>query len=133
MTELRPINLYNVRYNIISKILCKRIKMVLPNLISEKQSAFVEGRLILDNILIAQEMFHGLRSNTSCKGKYMAIKTDMSKAYDRVEWKFVKELLRKMGSCEKCMSWIMWCISSVQYRVLRNGQPKALRIPEHRL
>ena len=55
MTELRPIYMCNVRYKIISKILCQRIKTVLPNLILETQSAFVEGRLISDNILIAQE------------------------------------------------------------------------------
>ncbi|CAA7038023.1 unnamed protein product [Microthlaspi erraticum] len=85
MTELRPISLCNVGYKIIFKVLCHRLKVLLPRLISETQSAFVPGRLISDNILIAQEMFHGLRTNKSCKGKFMAVKTEMSKAYDRVE------------------------------------------------
>ena len=85
MTELGPISLCNVGYKIISKVLCQRLKMCLPRLISETQSAFVAGRLISDNILIAQEMFHGLRTNKSCQNKFMAIKTDMSKAYDRIE------------------------------------------------
>ncbi|XP_010424493.1 PREDICTED: uncharacterized protein LOC104709611 [Camelina sativa] len=57
----------------------KRLKPILPDLISETQTTFVPGRLISDNILIAQEMFHGLTTNPSCKGKFMAIKTDMSK------------------------------------------------------
>ena len=85
MTELRPISLCNVGYKIISKVLCQRLKSCLPRLISETQSAFVAGRLISDNLLIAQEMLHGLRANKSCQSKFMAIKTDMSKAYDRIE------------------------------------------------
>ena len=98
ITELGPISLCNVGYKIISKVLCQRLKACLPLIISETQSAFVPGRLISDNILIAQEMFHGLRTNKSCQDKFMAIKTDMSKAYDRIEWKFIQELLYKMGS-----------------------------------
>lgn len=62
-----------------------RLKRLLPNLISEIQSAFVVGRLIPDNIMIAQDMFYGLRTHKSCKKKFMAIKMDINKAYDRVE------------------------------------------------
>ena len=133
MTELRPISLCNVGYKIISKVLCQRLKICLPSLISETQSAFVPGRLISDNILIAQEMFHGLWTNKACKGKYMAIKTDMSKAYDRVEWDFIKALLQKMGFDFHWITLMMECISSVQYRVLLNGQPRGLIVPHRGL
>lgn len=87
MMEMRPISLCNVGYKIISKVLCQRLKVCLPKHISETQSAFVPRRLISDNILIAHKMFqfHGLRNNKSCQTKFMAIKMDMSKAYDKVE------------------------------------------------
>lgn len=102
----------------------------LPGLISETIDICM-GRLISDNILIAQEMFHGLCTNKSCKDKYMAVKTDMSKAYDRVEWDFIEHLLRKMGFAERWITWIMWCVKSVKYKVLINGIPRG-RIVPHR-
>ena len=103
------------------KVLCQRLKICLPFLISETQSAFVAGRLISDNILIAQKMFHGLRTNKACQGKYMVITTNMSKTYDRVEWDFIKALLQKMGFDLHWIKLMMECLSSVQYRVLLNG------------
>lgn len=85
MSEFRPISLCNVSYKIISKILCKRLKKTLSNLISKTQSIFMARRLIIDNILLAQENFHALRTSPMCKSNFMTIKADMSKGYDRVE------------------------------------------------
>lgn len=76
MTELRQISLCNVGYKIISKLLCQRLKIYLPILISETQPAFVAEMLISDNILIAHEMFHGLRTNKACQGKYSTVKVE---------------------------------------------------------
>lgn len=85
------------------------------------------------NILIAHEMFHGLHTNNSCKDKFLAIKTDMSKAYDRVEWSFVKRLLLKMGFSIDWVALMMQYVSSVNYKVLLNGQPKGHIVPERGL
>ncbi|XP_024010239.1 LOW QUALITY PROTEIN: uncharacterized protein LOC112085271 [Eutrema salsugineum] len=129
ISGFRPISLCNVGYKIISKVLSLRLKKLLPELISETQSAFVAGRLITGNILIAQENFHALRSNPACRKRFMAIKTDMSKAYDRVEWSFLKSLMEKMGFDDRWIGWIMYCITSVKYRVLINGRPRGSITP----
>lgn len=81
-------------------------------------------RLITDNILLAQENFHALRTNPMCKSAFMAIKTDMSKTYDRVEWSFLEALTLKLGFAEKWVKLLMFFISSVSYQVLINSVPK---------
>eukprot|EP00253_Pinus_taeda_P013015 PITA_13015 len=79
--KFRPISLCNVIYKIISKVIANRLKSILPGIISEEQSGYVEGRQILDNILLAQEMIHSLHSR---KEAGMLMQLDLSKAYDKV-------------------------------------------------
>jgi hypothetical protein len=83
-SDFRPISLCNVTLKIITKTMANRIKTILPDIISTNQSAFVPGRLITDNIIIAHEVFHYLAQTNSQTG-FIGLKTDMAKAYDRLE------------------------------------------------
>lgn len=85
MTQLRPISLYNVLYKIVAKVLTNKLKLILPRVISPTQSAFIPGRLISDNYLVAAEVAHYMRKWSSGSNGLMVLKLDISKAYNRVE------------------------------------------------
>lgn len=95
LSDFRPISLCNVLYKVISKILVSRLKSVLPTLVTEEHAAFIPERYINDNGIIAHEMLHSLQVKKYCAESFMAVKTDISKAYDRVEWRFLEEVIRQ--------------------------------------
>ena len=129
VTDFRPISLCNVIYKILSKILTIKLKTILPKIISETQSAFVPGHLITDNILVAFETLHHMKTRHTSKDGFMALKLDMSKAYDCVEWEFLKNVMLKIGFSTQWVSLTMECISSVSYSILVNGSPQGLLKP----
>lgn len=120
MKEFRPISLCNVLYKICSKVLALRLREILDEIIAEEQSAFVPGCLITDNVLIAYECIHYLKRRKGKAGA-CAIKLDMAKAYDRVEWEYLRGIMLKLGLHSNFVSLIMRCVSTVSFSINING------------
>lgn len=132
LSDFRPISLCNVVYKIASKVISNRLKSCLPLLISETQSAFTPGRLISDNIMMAYEIFHSMKNNPSRSGS-MAIKVDMSKAYDRVEWEFLQKIMLKFGFDRRWVNVIMSMVESTTFSFVINGAPSGFVRPSRGL
>lgn len=130
LTEFRPISLCNVIYRIIAKTMANRLKKILNDIISPNQSAFVPNRLITDNIIIGYECINKIRQSEGRKRGLVALKLDISKAYDRVEWSFVQGTLQKLGFSVKWVDLIMNFISTASFSVLINGVAKGLIHPQ---
>ena len=124
--------LCNVVYKLASKAIANRLKKILPTIISDTQSAFVQGRLITDNILLAFESMHHINQKREGKEGEMALKFDMSKAYDRVEWICLEKIMEKLRFAERWRNLIMQCITSVTYAIRINGNPRGRTIPSRR-
>ena len=86
MKDFWPIILCNVLYKIMAKVLSNRLKVILSGLISKNQSAFVPNRSITYNVVVAFEIIHHMRRKTGGQVGEIALKLDISKAYDRVDW-----------------------------------------------
>lgn len=122
VSDFRLISLCNVIYKLIAKVLVNRLKKMLPFVVSDTQSAFLSGHLITDNILVAFETLHYLKRKTQGKLGFMALKLDMGKAYDKIEWSFLEKAMLYLGFSERFVKIIMACVTSVSYSVLLNGE-----------
>ncbi|XP_019150373.1 PREDICTED: uncharacterized protein LOC109147192 [Ipomoea nil] len=97
VTDLCPIALSNVVYKVVAKVIANRMKPLLGDIISVSQSAFIPGRLITDNILVAAEVGHFLNRKQLGKVGLGTLKLDMTKAYDRMEWSFLRKMMLALG------------------------------------
>lgn len=98
------------------------MKIVLDDLISPFQSAFIPKRNITENIVLAQEVLHKFRKKSGFGG-LMAAKLDMAKAYDRVEWNFLGKVLKCYGFDDRFSNLILQCVTTPSFSILLNGSP----------
>lgn len=122
MKDWRPIAFCNVLYKLVAKVLANRLKSILHKCISDNQSTFVPGRSILDNAMIAIEVVHYMKISRRSRDKNVALKLDISKAYDRIDWLYPKEVMIKMGFDSRWVRWIMMCVETVDYCVIFNNE-----------
>lgn len=106
-----PISICNEIYKILSKLLVRRLKTVFLNCIGQEQSAFIEGRQIIDNAIIAFECFKAIKKKKG-KDNWCALKFDISKAFDSLEWGHIITIMRELGFSDQWCNIIQKCLSS---------------------
>lgn len=122
MKDFTPISLCSIAYKCIARIIANRMKKVMPSLINISESAFIPGRKISDNILMAQELFRGYSRDSGIAK--CARKIDLFKAFDSIRWDFIMHALQRMRFPTKFKNWIYVCISTTKYSVKVNGALK---------
>lgn len=119
VSNYRTISCCNSLYKAISKLFVHKLKLMLPNIISPNQTAFVKGCLLVENILLASELVHGYQRD---KGpKKITLKVDIAKAFNTVRWKFLFSILRGMNVPELLVRWLTACICTPFFLVAYNG------------
>jgi hypothetical protein len=129
VSQFRPISLCNVSYKILTKVIVHRLKPLMPSIISPFQTGFVPTRSIHENVVVAQEMVHSMHKMRGKTG-FVAIKVDLAKAYDRIRWSFIAEVLKEVGLPDELRSIIMHCITSVTTNVMWHGKRSSFFQPE---
>jgi hypothetical protein len=101
-------------------VIANCLHLVLDDIVSAERSSFVPGRLITDNVLVAYEHIHYLKKKKKGKIGACAVKLDMAKAYDRVEWVYLRGIMIKLGFRESLVNLIMNCVETVRFSVKVN-------------
>ncbi|XP_062080108.1 uncharacterized protein LOC133784851 [Humulus lupulus] len=120
VVDYRPIVCCSTLYKCMSKLICKRLADILPDLIQPNQGAFVKGHSIVHNIMIFQDLIKNYgRASTSSR---CTIKIDLRKVYDTVDWDFLENMLKALKFPMKFIGWVMACVRNTSYFLLMNGR-----------
>jgi hypothetical protein len=92
--QYRPICLLNVDYKCFTKVLTNRLVLVVQRVVGKNQIGFIKGRNILEGVVVLHEVIHELHSS---KQKGLILKIDFEKAYDRVRWSFLEQVMIGKG------------------------------------
>ncbi|XP_019233906.1 PREDICTED: uncharacterized protein LOC109214447 [Nicotiana attenuata] len=106
-------------YKLTAKVITNTLKQVVDKIVGPAQSAFIEGRNILDNVIVAHELVKGY--NRRGISPRCLVKVDIRKAYDTVEWDFLRMVLLEFGIPVQFVKLIMECVSTVSYSIIFNG------------
>eukprot|EP00253_Pinus_taeda_P034998 PITA_34998 len=104
----------------ILKVVANRLKPLLPTLVSVEQSVYVEGRQILNSIIQAHDMVHSLLRNRKAS---MIMQLDLTKAYDKLNWTYIRKVLIAFGFDHNRVRWVMALATSSSFLILVNGSP----------
>lgn len=118
--DFRPISLCNVIYKLLSKVLVARLRPYLSALVSPHQSSFIPGRGTVDNAIVLQEIVYSMSRSRKKKGD-LVYKLDLEKAYDRVDWRFLRHTLQRYRFPGIIINLIMRGITSTNISLLWNG------------
>ncbi|KAK3230036.1 hypothetical protein Dsin_001917 [Dipteronia sinensis] len=129
LKDFRPIFLYRVVYKTVTKVMANRLKSLLPAIISPCQSAFFPRRMIFDNVIASFEILQSIAHKNSGNKGLMALKLDMSKAYDMAEWAFLRVVMETMGFPLAWIALVMDCISTSTLFVIINGDKICTVVP----
>ena len=91
--------------------------------ISDAYSALVPNRLITDNTTVAYELLHRMQNRRRGRMGQMAVKLDISKAYNRVEWEFLRQIMLELGFAPRWVHLAMETLTTASYSVRINGEP----------
>ncbi|KAL0770758.1 hypothetical protein Bca101_035909 [Brassica carinata] len=119
ISDYRPISCCNTTYKTISKMLVKRLKVILPEVILPNQTAFVQGRLLIENTVLASEIVQGYHKLGG--PKRVTIKVDIAKAFDTIRWEFIFQCLRSLSVPQIFLSWLHACVCTTSFSLGFNG------------
>lgn len=116
ISQFRPISLCNVLAKVVTKVLANRLKPIMSKLTGRYQSSFIPGRSTIDNIVVLQEFVHSLSRRKGQKWAFI-LKVDLQKAYDRIHWGFLWEVLQITRFKHDLINLVMDCVTSASLAV----------------
>jgi hypothetical protein len=116
--QYRPIAMVNFKFKVISKILAYRLALNMPSFISMEQMGFIKGRNIKDCVCLASEAANLLHNKVY--GGNLALKIDITKTFETLEWPFLMMVLRSFGFCDKFFNWIETILKSATLSISIN-------------